>query len=348
MSDVRRESGESAAADLKSRVERELRRLRVREGLTNERVRSVAPTLQELAAADAARRRQPISPSLPAATVALVISGLEFLADQGQTSLLKLGALRAAYGIAVPQRATVDDRRRDYSEQLREGGNYPRANDTLQTWENEIIPGLADVLLASTGSVPIIPQAFTPPLRTEHSVFTDGTHIFTATGTVQEVYVVREVQALRDGLDTVQVSYNYYDDPRPGVLEIIPYTDCQLVATRHTPAGELHADLELPVPLRVGQVQRLSYKILVSTDKRCRNILRRTPRTDGGQTVIRAQFHPNYIPKRAWTFAEATEREIPWDPVTDSMLEISRLGYAEVLFNDMRRGLTYGIVWEWM
>jgi len=166
-------------------------------------------------------------------------------------------------------------------------------------------------------------------------------------GTIEEVYVVRYVQALVNDLDVVQVSYNYYNDPRPGIIHITPYTDCQLLKSRHNPAGELHADLKLPTPLQAGETQRLSYRVRVSTDRRCRNILRRAPRTDGGDTVIRAQFHPKFMPKQVWAFEEATEREIPWEPVDDSLLPISMLGYTEVQFSNMKRGLIYGMVWLW-
>ncbi len=348
MPEVRRESGENAATDLKGRVKRELSRLRARDGLTTERVRQVAPTLQQLAAAEATRRRRPVTPSLPATTIALVISGLDYLADQGRTNLLKLAALRAAYGIEVPQRATADERRRDYGEQLAKTGHGSRANDTLQSWENDVIIDLAELLVfwSEEGSI-VTHDLPATQRRTEHSALTDGTHIFTATGSVREVYVVRYVQALVNDLDVVQVSYNYYNDPRPEILEIVPYTNCELVETRRTPAGELHADLKLPTPLHEGETHRLSYKVIVSSDKRCRNILRRVPRTDGGGTIIRTQFHPKCIPKQAWTFAEATEREIPWEPVADSRLPISRLGYAEAQFTNMKRGLIYGIVWLW-
>jgi len=348
MSGARQEPGVDTASNLKRHVEAELSRLRGYEGLTTERVGKVAPNLQDLAAADAAKRRQPVTPSLPATTVAFIISGLNYLAEQNRTSLLKLGALKAVYGIAVPQRATADERRREYGARLVEEGGEGRANDTLQGWENAVIPGLADLLLAWAGKGSSFEAAPKPTQsRTEHSAFTDGTHIFTATGTVQEVYVVRHVQALISGLDTVQVSYNYYSDPRPGIIQIIPYTDCRLLGTKHTPAGELRADLELPSPLEAGEMHRLSYKVAVSTDKPCRNILRRTPRTDGGDTIIRAQFHLKYVPKHAWTFEEATEREIPWEPAAERMLPISKFGYTEVRFDRMKRGLTYGIVWEW-
>jgi hypothetical protein len=53
------------------------------------------------------------------------------------------------------------------------------------------------------------------------------------------------------------------------------------------------------------------------------------------------------MPQQAWIFEEATEREVPWEPVAGSMLPISRFGYMEAGFDNMKRGLSYGIVWLW-
>jgi len=342
----RRHDHGGSQADLKSLVQQELSKLRAREGLTTERVRHVAPTLQRLASADAADRRQPTTPSTPDVTIAFIISGLNLLAERGHSNLLKLGALRAAYGVEVPQRSTVDQRRRDYSTRLLEEGKEARTNETLQSWESDVIPELADVLISQAeAAASKLPMPLQRPVK---SLLVDSTYLFAESGAIREGYVVREIEAVREGIDSYQVSHNYFSDRRPGVVQIVPYTDCRIARITHTPVGELRVDLALPAPLRAGERHRLSYKILVLTDQRCLSLLKHQPRSYGEEVILRAQFDQGYLPKQLWTFQEVTDREIPWEPpINQHLLTLSRFGYLEAHFKEMRLGLSYGVAWRW-
>jgi hypothetical protein len=78
-------------------VERELKQLRARAGLTDARIKATAPLLRYLAGLEAERRGRDIS------AVGFVVWGLQTLDERGATDPVKLGALRFAYGIDAPK-----------------------------------------------------------------------------------------------------------------------------------------------------------------------------------------------------------------------------------------------------
>jgi lambda repressor-like predicted transcriptional regulator len=353
-------------------VERELKQLRAHAGLTDARVKAAAPLLRHLATLETQRRGQDIS------AVGFVIWGLQTLDERGATDPVKLGALRFAYGIDTPKlhpnqlrkrreaygeelvqqtfarlrrdldQAAIEQRGHELEQEARRGWRSP---DTLNTWEDEVIPELAEVLIAAAqGTDPSIKRIRDAlPRRPTRVSVNDTTYLFSETGTVKEVYVIREVEALHDGVDEVEVSYSYYDDSRPEVLSFEPYTNCRLTKpVRFTPSKYSHARFDIP-RLRRGDRLRFSYRVWVRTGVRCRPVVKTTPRTEQDQNVARVQFHPAYLPRRLWICRDITDPEIPWDgpPMRRAVLQVSDLGYAEASFTKLVRGLTYGLVWEW-
>jgi hypothetical protein len=354
-------------------LERELKELRARAGLTEARVRAVATVLRELATIEAQRRGHAIG------AVGFVIWGLQTLEERGATDPAKLGALRFAYGIDTPKLHPnqLSKRREAYGEELvqqalgrlmkergvvtREGEHHAlerearrqgwRSPDTLNTWEDEVVPELAEVLIAAAEGIDPeirrIPNAL--PRRPTRVPVNDLTYVFTETGTVKEVYVIREVEALRDDVNEVEVSHSYFEDSRPEVLTFEPYSNCLLNRpVRFTPSKYAHARFDIPPLRRAGARVRMSYRVVVDSHIRCRPVVKTTPRTDEDTNIARVQFHPAYLPRRLWTCRDITDPEIPWDgPTGGQALELSSLGYAEARFTNLIRGLTYGIVWEW-
>jgi hypothetical protein len=354
------------------KVEQELKQLRARGGLTEARVREVAPLLRRLAELEARRREQALG------AVGFVIWGLQTLDERGATEPLKIGALRSAYGIDIARLLpnNLSKRREAYGDALvsqaeaqwiRQHGipaadqqraeleRYARSAwrnpDTLNTWEDEVIPELAEVLIATAlGRDPTIqrmPGAL--PRRPTRFPSNDLTYIFTGEGAVRHVYVVREVEALHDGVDQVEVSHSYYEDSGPEVLSFETHTNCRLTApVRVMPSRYAHARLNIPPLARRGDRLRISYCVRVKTSVRSRPVLKTTPRNDQDSYVIRVQFDSAYRPRRLWTCHDITDPEIPWSGSQGSeIVTLSSLGYAEARFSNLVRGLTYGLVWEW-
>lgn len=373
VTDKEQPAGSRPLPELPRDVERELKLLRGYAGLTEARVRQAAPSLRSLAASEALRRGKKIG------AVGFVIWGLQTLDERGETDPVKLGALRFAYGIDAPRLHPnqLHKRREAYGAELvhqalarlrRERGEPKnererqdlvqeaerawRAPDTLSAWEDQLIPELADVLIAASEGMDLpvsrLPDAL--PRRPTRLHLNDTTYVFSDTGTVTEVYVIREVVALKDGVEEVEVSYSYYDDSRPNVLTFEPYTNCRLAKpVRFTPSKYCHARFEIPPLRRAGDRLRISYRVRVHSRVRCRPVVKTTPRTDQDTNIARVQFHPAYLPRRLWVCNDITDPEIPWDgpPSDDALIGLSHLGYAEASFASLVRGLTYGLVWEW-
>jgi hypothetical protein len=263
--------------------------------------------------------------------------------------------LKAAYGIDIPAPYpnTATNRRDSYSKRLEsqgrngEGAVGPAA-DTLLTWENEVLPELAEVLIAAaTGETPgirLLPEAL--PERRTRTAVNDATYLFSSAGVVQEGYVVREIEALRDSVSEVEVSHSYINDPRPGVLRIQPYTNCDLIRTRFTPAGYLHARLRIPSLPREKRT-RISYRLLVTSQVPCRPLIKVTPRTYEDRAIIRLQFHSDYLPHHLWRLNSPSDIETPELPSSGNLLGLSTTGYLELTLFDLVPGLSEGVSWKW-
>lgn len=245
----------------------------------------------------------------------------------------------------------MTNRRESYSRRLAaqvETRGVGPAIDTLLTWENEVIPELAEVLVAAaTGETPeirLLPEAL--PERPTRTVVNDATYLFTDTGVVREVYVIREIEAVQDEVSEVEVSHSYINDPRPGVLNVEPYTNCWLISQRYTPAGYLHARLGIPT-LRLRAKARISYMLRVASDIPCRPVIKITPRTHENAAIIRVQFNSAYLPQHLWRLRTASDTEAPEHPPPGPVLELSAAGYLEIQLSSLMPGLSQGLGWEW-
>jgi len=341
------------ANSLQRVIEEELTRLCGYDGLTADRVGKVAPELQKLAEADASKRGLPIRPSLADITRNFVANGLEGIERSGGVDPEKLGALRAALGLDLELKPTnrLTARRGAYIAKLTREVTL----ETIARWEKIAICDLAVLLIAEAESVPNLEaienrQPEAAGFLAVRTVSVRYTYIFGPTGAVKECLVEREIKALVDGVDTYEPVANYFSDPRPGIISVVPYTNCRLDSIKDDPMNQLHAILKLPVKLKRDGQCKFSYKELIDTDVRCRRVLIVEAHADGGHAIIRAQFDPACPISKAWPFRNIVKSEIPWEgpPSGTPELDISDFYYVEASFDKLQRGLSSGIVFDWV
>jgi hypothetical protein len=164
-------------------------------------------------------------------------------------------------------------------------------------------------------------------------------------GAITDYWRRATIKAEIDGLRRVRFWVEYYSDMSPGVVRAVRALNAS-IARQEDRGGAHVTELLLDPPLDRGETRRLGLDFALHTEVRCVPRIRSTAVSEVAEAKMALQFDVAYRPGAVWYWNNVGIGD-EFDPDPARVLAVSRNGYVEYTFGDVRAGASYGLAWEW-
>ena len=217
--------------------------------------------------------------------------------------------------------------------------------DTVENYENRMIDELVVLLSESrTNSVDPASAPAVAPGTADYVVEYSEFDYYVNRQMVPERYQFSyQIRALRDGLESVQITDVYTSDPRAGVSEIFAMHNCT-VSSNEVQPGLLVAEIKFARTLRRNERFIYAYGGRVNSIVPMHPYIYFDPPTTVQERRLRVHFVET--PKLLWKF-EYTKLSAPELFTPSNKLKEVEDGVFEYVFVNAVPGHWYGMAWEW-
>lgn len=168
---------------------------------------------------------------------------------------------------------------------------------------------------------------------------------------VPEAFELRRVVAEREGLRRLDLAHTVATPLRRDDPEFVPEPDIDvfsggtLVGVRRESAERVGFELELPRPLRIGEVHEYALRFRLREGRQPRPRFVCVPRYRCDRYRLRVRFGPGRPPAAVWRLRGAFPSELDAPPKTIDWTTVDSSGEVFADFRNLGAGLAYGFRW---
>lgn len=222
---------------------------------------------------------------------------------------------------------------------------------TLERRENSAISTLVQVLLEDGSEDPaseVLESARPGWMRALQVVSRESWYTFGPNRVVREGLIALHFVALESGIHSYLAHSEYYQDRRPGVIDISPEFGCELDGEPTFEDDRTYMRLRVPQHLDKGDIHSLVYRVRVRSEEPCRPLFLTVAGGNEREMVKHIEFCPDAVPDRIWSFANLP---LPATYESENLRQRLLPGGASRFVGDhwseLRLGMCSGICWDW-